>query len=394
MLNTYYTENLTGLKDAIIDSVEQISDVRHIYLHMEQRIHKCPNCGKYTSRVHDYRMQKIKDVPSFGLKTILHVRKRRHVCPCCGKRFYEKIDFLPKYHRITNRLWGYVLGCLSDTVSLKSIAKEVALSETSIARMIDRTSFTLKTLPEAIAIDEFKGNAEGEKFQCILTNPKKHKVLDILPSRKAENLYEYFSTFETRREVKYVVMDMSPLFRSVVKNTFPNAEIIADKYHVVRQVSWAFENVRKKEQKRFSDYRRKYFKRSRTLLLKDKSKLSRDELEQVALMLETSKPLALAYYLKNEFYDVMHAKDIYEAKKKLGDWFLKAQTANLPEFQNCINTFTNWEKEILNIFRYSLSNGYTEGCNNKIKVLKRVSYGVKNFSRFRKRILLSMSKEG
>lgn len=390
MLNTYYTENLTGLKDAIIDNVEEISGVKHIYIHMTQRIHTCPACGKSTSRVHDYRTQLVKDIPSFGLNTLLHLRKRRHVCPFCGKRFYEKIDFLPKYQRTTNRLWGYVLSNFSNAVSLKSIAEKVSLSETSIARIIDSTSFKLRNLPEVIAIDEFRGNAEGEKFQCILTNPRKHQVLDILPSRKTEDLYAYFSRFTSRNNVKYVVMDMSPLFRSVVHNAFPGAEIIADKFHVVRLVSWAFEKVRKDVQKDFSDYRRKYFKRSRTLLLKNYRNLSHDELEQVSNMLSISKRLAYAYYLKNEFYDVMHSADYADAKKALGHWLFKAQTADLPEFRSCIESFTSWENEILNMFKYNLSNGYTEGCNNKIKVLKRVSYGVRNFERFRKRILCMM----
>ncbi len=137
----------------------------------------------------------------------------------------------------------------------------------------------------------------GRKFQCILTNPRKHRVLDILPQRNLETLCEYFSKFTNRSAVKYVVMDMSTLFRSMAKSCFPNAKIVADKYHVYRQVLWAFEDVRKSVQKDFADERRRYFKRSRTLLLKVKEKLNEDEKEQISIMLSLSKQLAQAYYL-------------------------------------------------------------------------------------------------
>jgi len=391
MLNTYYTENCLGLKDIILDKTEEIDFTKHFYIHMEKRIHKCPNCGCYTSKVHDYRYQVIKDIPAFGLRTVLHLKKRRHVCPECNKKFYEDVHFLPKYQRSTNRLWTYTVSLLTKAVSMKYIAQEIGMSITSVARMMDAVKYPLSNLPSVISIDEFRGNSGGEKFQCILTNPKSKKVLDILPNRKQEDLCKYFSQFENRNNVKFISMDMSGPFRYTMKLCFPNATIIADKFHVVRQVSWAFENVRKRIQKSFGSDRRKYFKRSRQLLLKRPEKLTPDQLEQVSNMLSLSKELAVAYHLKNEFYRFMDSSDKYEAKKKLANWYLLAGTAKIPEFNKCVNTFSNWQHEILAAFETGITNGFTEGCNNKIKVIKRTAYGMRNFDRFRNRILHSMS---
>ena len=391
MLNYDYTEKLLEIKDAILLNIENTSNSKIIELKIKQQSVICPTCGNITSKVHDYRTQYVKDVPMLGFKTILKIHKRRYTCQACGKHFFENINILPKYQRTTNRLWGYVLSELHQTYSMKSIAERVSLSQTSIARILDYTSFSLNTLPEVIAIDEFRGNAGNEKFQCILTNPKTHQILDILPRRRSEDLYKYFSKFDNRRDVKYIVMDMSSLFRSVIKNCFPNAIIIADKYHVQRQVSWALENVRKRVQGEFHENRRKYFKRSRTLLLKKLSSLNEDELEQLSHMLELSKDLAKAYYLTQEFYEVMSSKNLEEAKKRLSNWYLHYQVAGLKEFDSAFRAFSNWENEILNIFRTNLSNGFTEGCNNKIKVIKRNAFGVRNFERFRKRILHVMA---
>jgi len=390
MLNKYYTEKLLGLKDIILENVEETENTRNIFIHMEQRVHVCPRCGCHTSKIHDYRTQKVKDISSFGLITILHIRKRRHVCPVCNKKFYEKIDFLPRYQHTTNRLWGYTLSLLSEPRPMSNIANSVGISKTSVARILDFTSFSLAHLPEIIAIDEFKGNSGGEKFQTILTNPKHHKVLDILASRKQDDLCKYFLKFKDRNNVKYVVMDMSSNFKSIANACFPRATVVADKYHVVRQVTWAFESVRKRIQKDFGVNRRRYFKRSRRLLLKTPSKLTNEQLEEVNVMLSLSPELALAYHLKNEFYRFMKSTNRSDAKKLLSNWYLLVGTAHIKEFNKCLNTFNSWQDEILNAFDTGLTNGYTEGCNNRIKVIKRNAYGMRNFDRFRKRILHSM----
>ena len=188
-------------------------------------------------------------------------------------------------------------------------------------------------------------------------------------------------------------MDMSPLFRSVMKTCFPKATLIADRYHVVRQVAWAFELVRKEEQKKFGEKRRKYFKHSRKVLLKNPKRLSEVEQDQVSAMLAISERLRFAYALKSEFAKVMESKNSYEGRRRLGTWCMMAQgyQEKIPEFNACFTTFTNWQKEILASFDHPYTNGYTEGVNNKIKVLKRNAYGVRNFRRFRNRILHVMS---
>ena len=394
MLNHNYTASLIGMEDAIVTNLEKDSRTTVISLTMKRTPHKCPECKTLTDKIHDYRIQSVKDIPAFGTNVILKIRKRRYVCPACKKRFYENIPLLPKYQRTTNRLWAFILNELSQVRSMKDIARQANVSAATVARTLKFLNFHPLRLPEVISIDEFRGNAGGEKFQCILTNPKKKQVIDILPDRKSESLYEYFSTFDNTDKVKYVVMDMSNLFRSCAKVCFPNAKIVADKFHVQRLVTWAFEQVRKDTQKSFHKDRRRYFKRSRRLMLKNIRDLKPDESEQLSHMLSISKDLAQAYYLMHEFRKVMRSKDKNEAKKALSNWFMHVGVTDrqrLSRFHQCIDTFTNWQEEILNAFDSGLSNGYTEGCNNKIKVIKRNAYGMRNFDNFRVRILHVMN---
>ena len=388
---SHYTEELTGLKDARITFVENQGNILHIHLKMEQRIHACPNCGEWTSKVHDYRTQIVKDISSFGRFTVLHLQKRRHVCPLCGKKFYEQVDFLPKYHRITNRMFLYMLQQFREFWSMKSVARSNNVSSPTAARVLDYLNYTPLRLPKVLSIDEFRGNSGGEKFQCILTDLAQKKIFDILPSRSSEHLYAYFSKFANRKEVEFLVMDMYSPYKQLAKALFPNAKIIADRYHYMRLVDWAFERVRKEEQKKFHEDRRKYFKHSRKLLLKNTARLTWEESFQVEKMLSVSEKLKHAYIIKSNFELFMKCKDSISAKKQLSYWLMYAMNYEVPEFEDVAKTFTRWSTEILNSFDYPYTNGYTEGCNNKIKVLKRVAYGMPNFERFRRRIMHALA---
>ena len=264
MLSDNYTEKLIGIKDALLLNVENIQDTMIIELKMKKRIHEGPRCKAHTSKVNDYRIQCVKDIPSFNQKVVLKIHKRRHVRPACGKKFYEHIPLVPKYQRTTQRIWAFVIDELSKVQSMKEIGIQANISSSTVARILDHMRYSCDSLPEVISIDEFKGNADGEKFQCILTNPGKRKVIDILPKRSVDSLCAYFANFKlnNRKQVKYVVMDMSAVFKSMAESCFSNAKIVADKFHVQRLVTWAFEDMRKSVQKEFHKHRRRYFKRS------------------------------------------------------------------------------------------------------------------------------------
>lgn len=116
MLYTYSIEKLTGLQGLIINNIESNEKEVHIHCELERKPHKCPNCGCVTDCVHDYRVQVIKDIPSFGKFVYIHLRKRRYRCKC-GKRFAEDNNFLDKYQRYTTRFIIYIIELLRNTTS-------------------------------------------------------------------------------------------------------------------------------------------------------------------------------------------------------------------------------------------------------------------------------------
>ena len=389
MLYTDFTEKLLGLQDLTITNVEENEKEIHIYAELKRKSHHCICCGTATDTVHDYRKQVIKDIPAFGKTVTIVLRKRRYRCPHCGKRFFEKNSFLPKYHRMTNRLASFVINKLSDERSFTSVAREVNLSVSTVIRIFDFVSYPKPPLPNAISMDEFKGNTNGEKYQCITADPVNRVVLDILPKRFKPYLIEYFREYprEEREKVEFFVSDMWSTYSDISTVWFKNATQTVDKFHWIRQVIWAFEKIRKEEQKKLGDKLRKYFKRSKSLLIKPYDSLNSDQKQEVNVMLYYSVNISRAYFYKEEFFKVIRSKDSATAKKKLGKWIEFTENCGLEPFERCAGTMRNWFTGITNSFDTNITNGFIEGCNNKIKVLKRNAYGYRNFKRFRNRIL-------
>lgn len=229
--------NLKGIK------VKKIIHGDHtVQIHVETQPseHTYPSCGATTKRIHDYRQQVIKDLPFQFKHTYLILRKRRYACSC-GKRFYESYDFLPRYHHMTSRLVQYICKELTKLVTMTSVANSSNVSISTVMRIFNYINYDKPSIPKVLCIDEFKGNAETGKYQCILVDGKKNRVLDILPNRNQNHLISYFKKIprKERYNVKFFVSDMWQPYVELARIYFPNAKIIIDKYHFIRQVTWA-----------------------------------------------------------------------------------------------------------------------------------------------------------
>ena len=386
-MHNNYIKELLGFKDVTIKNISTNENLVCITIEAKKKEHKCPCCGNLTSKIHDYRYQVVKDIPLMLKPTFIKIHKRRYKCKVCGKQFYENIPFLSKYYRTTSRLTQYIFDELKNVTSIKQITKTANISNTTATKRFDLINYSLNKLPSVLSIDEFRGNAGREKYQCFLVDAERHKALDVLPSRSLDTLTSYFKKFNNRDKVRVFVMDMWQPYYDIAKTYFKNALIVIDKYHYVRQNTWAFEAIRKREQNRLGKNAIKLFKGSRRILLSNPKKLTDEDKMQLNAILSYSEELRQGYYLKELFYEFSNSNSYKEAKPLLSKFILIAQNSHIPEYVKLAKTLLNWSEEILNSFRVPYTNGVIEGMNNKIKVIKRNAYGVRNFERFRNRIL-------
>ena len=271
----------------------------------------------------------------------------------------------------------------------------------------------VKTLPDIISFDEFKADTNEGKYAFIMNDPIRKRTLDILPSRKKDYLISYFTKVENRKNVKYVISDMYEPYLIVTKVMFKNAKYVVDRFHYTEYVMDALDDIRIRLQKNFGynskEYRILKNKKNVSLLRKyyndinwyvytkryehgrQVDKLPIDILNE---LLNINDELERGYQLKELFLDIIH-HDLTpeEAKVELENWIELCIESNINEFIEASKTINNWLEYICNSFiDKRFSNGYTEGLNNKIKVIKRTAYGFRNFKFFRLRLMYILNK--
>ena len=386
-------KNLLNLKDVIIKKIKNLENCVEVFIELPVIEHICPCCGNKTSSVHDYYSQPVKDIPIHFKPTKIIYRKRRYHCNSCNKNFYENNDIVSKYKRSTKRLSYFIVNELRNLSSQSDIAKKVNVSPSFVSKLLPYLSVTNSHLPRVLCIDEFKGNCGKYKYQVALIDGETHDVVDILECRHKHSLCDYFKKFpqEQLDNVKYFVTDLWETYKDISFTYFKKAKIIADHFHFARYACDAVNKIRIEVQNKLPKKERVYFKHSRKLLLTRSCKLKtveqKDELSYI--LINYSEDLRIAYKEKEELLDILHSSEESTIKiNKFNNWVKRNLESNVPQLVECAKTYQHWYTEIKNSLEVPYSNGATEGFNNKIKVLKRVSFGMRNFKHFKARIML------
>ena len=391
MSTVNYTEIIFKIKEEYIKHTRVNEDGSvHFTLEMPVAEQVCPHCGASTRKSKGKRSRDVKFGAIQHHTVTAAYLQRRYKCQECNHTFIEKNPFVSRYLRLSKTNMEYLFRQLGEKGSFTEMAKRSDVSVSTVIRYCSKLAIPKPAeLPTVIGIDEYKGNADGQIYQVIITDLRNHSVVDILPKRDTRALIQYFKSFSknAREQVKYIVMDMSPLFKLVVQTMFPHAHIVADRYHVCRLVDWALERVRKREQKQLVAHSR-MLKYNRRILMKNPEKLTESEQVKLLEILRISEDLRQAYGLRLAFRKIFKIYSIPNIERYIQLWLKAVENSHLPEFSNFKVSFISWFPQIVNAFLLPYSNGFTEGCNNNIKVLKRISYGLRHFERFRVRILL------
>ncbi|SFM47134.1 Transposase, partial [Salibacterium qingdaonense] len=294
----HFTMNVPGLEEFNVMKTETIGSTYYIHVEKERKAHRCPACGEKTSRVHDYRIQKIQHLKMFERTSYLMYRKRRYACSC-GKKFPEKARMVERYQRHTVE-WNQALGLRTiQGKNFKDTADQFHTSPSTAMRRFDRLAAPMiqegKELPEVIAIDEYKGDTDQGKYQVLIADGRTGEPLDILPDRTAATIKPYLR--EKGAKVEIVVMDRSPSFKSAVQQALGSPIIIADRFHFCRYMYWALDLVRRNVQKDFHEYDRKKCKRMKHVFHKSPDTLSEKQYWYLERYLNLSHELTDAYQL-------------------------------------------------------------------------------------------------
>ena len=414
-------EKILNLKDYKIMSIEDVErdkkKIKIISIISKNNKQKCPICNEYTSSIHDVlKPIELKYLKLFEQDTRILITKRRFICHKCNKRFTEEVDLNNHRKSVSNKLEQKILkDLLNYNLSISFIAKENGLSPGTV-RNIFRKAMSgypehIINLQRVISFDEFKADTNRGKYAFVLNDLIHRKCLDILPERKKEYLLSYFTHCNNRYSVEYIISDMYEPYLLVQKAMFPKAKYVVDRFHYTRYIMDALDKVRIRLQKTFGynskEYRLLKNKKNISLLRKYSNDIDwwtytrryknkhlveilKFDLKQELLKIKDE--FHDAYILKEIFLDLINHSDYKHAEEELKSWLEMVKEYNIPEMLEAASTIENWLPYIVNSFiDKRFSNGFTEGLNNKIKVIKRVGFGYKDFRFFRLRILYIMN---
>ena len=380
-------KNLLDLKDVFIKSVKNFNNYVEIHAELPISEQICPCCGSKTSKIHDHYIQPIKDSPIYFKPTTVFLKKTRYECKNCSKIFYPDNTFVGKYKRKSKRLIGYIIEQLRNNISASYIAKSINIDNGFVSKLLPYLAVTNSHLPRVLCIDEFKGNSGNYKYQVALLDGETHEIIDILECRHKHFLCDYFKKFpkEQLDNVKYLVTDLWESYKDIGITYFRKAKIVADHFHWARYACNALDKIRIETQSKLPKSERKYFKHSRKLLLSRKCNINEDKYDELENMLiNYSENLRIAYREK----ECLLEKCSEIRKKQFTEWVKRNLESTVPQLIECAKTYQHWSYEIKNSLEVPYSNGPIEGTNNKIKALKRTTFGMPNFTNFKARIML------
>jgi transposase len=209
----------------------------------------------------------------------------------------SKLDFVNERCRISKNLFTELLWHLKSMKSFKQSGEELGISLSTVMRYFERLKIKeIEKSTKVIHIDEFKGNADNEKYQLAVYTGDR-ELLTILKDRKSSTIKSYLESLKEKPEK--VVIDLFMQFRNVVKSTLPKAEIIADKYHYVRQTEWMLRDIRIRLYNRNSKYKelKKYWK----LISKNPLKLTEKQEKRMTKLRKLNEEFSKCYGYKEEF---------------------------------------------------------------------------------------------
>ena len=355
----------------------------------------CPHCGRKTPKVHSVRSQRKRDRRLGDKAVYLVLHKRRFRCLSCRKVFSEPDPTFGARRRSSRRFRQY-LGKEAMHQTVRHVAYKEEVGEglvrrclTEVARKLLKAAVTPQR-SRVLGLDEFSIR-KGQVYDTAIMDIEHKHVLGVVSGHGQGEVAAFFTALPQPEGVEIVVMDMHEPFRQAVELCLPQAKVVTDKFHVLMHVNRALDQVRTSLQPQRGKKGELF--RSRYLLLRAAERLTPEQRGRLRDLLSHYPEMARAWALKESFRRWYRSTNREGAEQGLALWEKGVREGGPAPFRKLFPMLKLWREEILNYFDHRYTNGFVEGKNNRIKVIKRMAYGYRNNQNFRQRILLSNVKE-
>ena len=356
----------------------------------------CPKCATASKSIHDHVFVWIKDTPIRDKRIFLKIKKRRFHCKSCKKPFTEPVAGIKKGFRTTDRFRRHIMWCADNFANLHDVEKQLEISSWLVhTAYYEQLELQVKKLQNpwgtTIGIDEHavrKNKKRGyREFATIFVEYSHKRVRELVLGRSPSELLadERLTSIPGRENVKNVIIDLSKNYRKLARELFPNARIIADRFHVIRLFNNILNNYRKLAT---GDVRKNPI---RKLLLKKYRDLEPYVRRVLDRWLDENPLVKEVYQFKESMHRFYRIKGKNFARKVLIKITDQMALSKIPEIKTLRETIHNWREEILMFFENGLTNGRTEGFNRVAKLIQRNAYGFRNVENYRRRLIYKTS---
>ena len=234
-----------------------------------------------------------------------------------------------------------------------------------------------------LSMDEFSIK-KGHSYMTIFLDLKSGRIIYAVAGRCVADIRPFLEKLAKKaRKLKAIAMDMSRSYISAIREYLPHVAIVFDRFHVVKILNEALDEIRKKEREKYAAKGEKIGKGDRFLFLRNFEDLDNDEQGRLKKLFEINAVLAKAHIMKEQFREFWNKTNKEEAAHFLVHWIYAAVHSNIKPLVQAAFTLLAHYEGLLNYFDHFISNGQIEGTNNKIKVLKRSAYGFRDLEYFK-----------
>ena len=357
----------------------------------------CP-CGRVQGGFYDHKIRRVRDLSSGDTRVVLELEIRRLECRRCGSVRQERLSFLASNPLYTKRFAIYVgLRCRSSTI--KDVAKELHLDWHTVKDlekryMEEQLRRIGKPGPRVIGVDEVSIR-KGQTYRIVVSDLVRGRPIWFGGKDRSEaSMDEFFTWLEPKKStgIRVGVMDMWKPFRNSTLKNAPRTSILFDKFHILRHLGDALDTVRKSEYARRSGQKRRFIKGQKYTLLSHWENLSLDGRKSLKTLLAANKRLNIAYLLKESFGQLWDYGQEGWARRFFENWRASLKWQRLKPYEAFARMIErHWDGIAAHCKpENKVPLGFVEGLNNKIRVIQRRAYGLRDEEYLRLKILTSM----
>lgn len=352
---------------------------------------RCPRCGSDCLRKKD-RLVRQPRHESWGLRTCrLQLEVLKFQCRCCGRYFTQRLTGILPRRRATEAFRRQVYYQHLEGMCRKTLAQRQRIGTATVERWFqdylgrELSERQAEPCPRILGIDEhFFSRKQG--YATTLCDLKHHKVYDVVLGRSEAALEAFFARLPGKEKVQVVCIDLSGTYRALIRKHFPNALIVADRFHVIRLINHQFLATWRALDPAGSQNRGLL-----SLMRRHPCNLSPEQQQRLQAYLAAHPAIQAVYDFKQRLCRLLLNKACTAQRcRRLIPLLLRCidrlKHCGLTALEQLGRTLGSWRDEIARMWRFTKNNGITEGFHNKMEMISRRAFGFRNFENYRLRV--------